>query len=123
MTRRSGRARPPKHAIRARGDWPPPSTAPGPPQDQLPAWRSALIVYRQRRLEGDYDSHAVDAGVVAYLSERPDVDPEAALAEVMSAIYWASVNHNDWLFPRNPDGSSKAIPNPYQRAWADRHKL
>lgn len=78
-----------------------PNAAPGPPPAMLPGWRAACAVYRRamiakRREQGGLHRECV----AAFLEAVPDADPEAASDQVVRAIYWASVEHNAWLYGR-----------------------
>jgi hypothetical protein len=93
------------------------SQAPGPGEDQRPAWRAALSAYRRALFEGGYEWECFHLGVEAYLTEAPHIDVATARAEVVRAIHWASINHNAWLYPRNDDGTSAGRPSPHQLHW------
>jgi hypothetical protein len=75
-----------------------PSQATQPRDDIKPAWRVAVVAYREVRRTGQLDHPAWLAARAAILAERPNLDEEAAGREASAAIHYCSVFHTRWLW-------------------------
>ena len=69
-----------------------------PTPERRPAWRAAVLAYRQARREGASDHAAFVAAVAKLREEWPELSVKQASDEVVAAIAYASTHHTAWFW-------------------------
>jgi hypothetical protein len=69
-----------------------------PPEEILPAWRAAVLAYRQEYRVNPEDRFPRDAAFEAFRAALPDMPEEQAKVEANHAIAYAAANHTEWFW-------------------------
>ena len=86
-----------------------PQPPPPPTPERRPAWRAAVLAYRQARREGASDHTAYVASVAKLREVWRELSAKEASAETVAAIAYASTHFTVWFW-EGVGGSSTGSP-------------
>lgn len=71
-----------------------------PPEEMLPAWRAAVLAYRDVYRVTPEDCYARAAALEAFREVLPEMPEDQAKVETAIAIAYAAANHTKWFWGR-----------------------